>query len=403
MKRRAFIFDVDGTIVDSRALTEACYIQALNEAEERGELPVGSFPELPIWGRTAEEWGCPPAVHLRKTELFAEKADTLLPGWAHPMMCEAILRGHHVVILTGASQTTMDILLRTPVLRRLAPSVVPIHAGMTDNDKELIVSGIASEFDVVHYFDDLSPEWLGFARNNLYAHHPPKTQRSVAVVVLAAGRGERFRVVGETVPKPLLQVGGRQLLEYALGSAREVSAEPIVVATEQIIATMACDAANAVPVRVTQRGPVASAELAGGLISEDTPVLFMDSDVILSPGIIHKFVADSLTNLASSAVLVSNRDGRTGKYGGYRMSPLLTGPGIFVEANDKCELCFVGAYLFKAWAEFKRLAAVARVEEDGEEFKFTSLFRLAEAVQPVRMPSADWTPLGTPEEFYRAL
>jgi CTP:molybdopterin cytidylyltransferase MocA len=402
MKRIAFVFDVDGTIVDSQKLTEQCYIQALNEAEERGELPVGSFPELPVWGRTAEEWGCPPSVHLRKTELFAEKASALLPGWAHPMLCEAIARGHHVEILTGASQTTMEILLQTSALRRLAPSVVPIHTGLTATDKELILDGIASKFDAVHYFDDLAPDFLE-ARNNLYVHHPQPGPLDIAVVVLAAGRGERFCVVGETVPKPLLQVNGRQLLEYAAGSAREVTPEPIVVATERVIYAAAHDIAKAVPVHVTQRGPVASAELAAAFIPEDLPVLFLDSDVILSPGVIHKFVADALPALQSAAVLVADRDGRTGNYGGYRYNPrLLSNPEIIVEASDLCELCFVGAYLFRSWAEFKRLAAKARAEDVGEEFKFTGLLDLSDHVGLFRMPSADWTPLGTPEEFYNA-
>ena len=383
MTRQAFIFDVDGTIVDSKALTEECYRQALGLA--------GMDQSVPVWGRTAEEWGCPPAVHRRKMSIFAEHAHELNPGWAHPMMCEALLRGHHVELLTGASQETMDVLLATPVLRRLAPSIVPISTGVTSEAKEYILNEMATRFDVVHYFDDLMPEDALVGRSNLHLHKPSRYNVHIASVVLAAGRGERFRAVGETVPKPLLQFGGRELLNYALGSAREVSANPIVISTEEIIAHMACDAEFAVPVRITQRGPVASAELAGAFIREDQPVVFMDSDVVLAPGSLYELTreADAIMN-----VLVAKRGDRAGAYGG------LSGIHV-VEGSTDVETCLVGAYYFGSWSDFKERAAHARIDKPHGELKFTDLMRNG-PFRRVTIPTESWIPLGSPSEFYTA-
>lgn len=48
------------------------------------------------------------------------------------------------------------------------------------------------------------------------------TGRGLAALVLAAGRGSRLRPVTDTVPKPLLEVGGRALLDLALDRVASV-------------------------------------------------------------------------------------------------------------------------------------------------------------------------------------
>ena len=45
---------------------------------------------------------------------------------------------------------------------------------------------------------------------------------TLAALVLAAGRGERLRPLTDTTPKPLLEVGGRNLLEAALDRVAQV-------------------------------------------------------------------------------------------------------------------------------------------------------------------------------------
>lgn len=51
----------------------------------------------------------------------------------------------------------------------------------------------------------------------------------VRAMILAAGRGERLRPLTERTPKPLVGVGGRLLIEYALECARRAGITEVVV------------------------------------------------------------------------------------------------------------------------------------------------------------------------------
>jgi molybdenum cofactor cytidylyltransferase len=61
----------------------------------------------------------------------------------------------------------------------------------------------------------------------------------IAVVVLAAGRGTRF---GGDIPKPLVELGGRPLLSYALDAARTSAVGPVaVVVSDERVAAIVPD------------------------------------------------------------------------------------------------------------------------------------------------------------------
>jgi len=48
-------------------------------------------------------------------------------------------------------------------------------------------------------------------------------------MILAAGRGERLRPLTEKIPKPLIEVGGRPLIEYAIDCVRRAGIESVVI------------------------------------------------------------------------------------------------------------------------------------------------------------------------------
>ena len=121
---------------------------------------------------------------------------------------------------------------------------------------------------------------------------PRKLPHSMNVVVLAAGKGERFLAEGVTIPKPLISWKGRTLLEHSLDVAQELAYPDgrIIVVTIDEVAPEAwrCmmkrgwfssdNHARVIPVSVIQPGPVASGLLALAHLPPGEPVAFMDCD-----------------------------------------------------------------------------------------------------------------------------
>jgi hypothetical protein len=82
-----FVFDMDGTIVDSR--------RAVREAYRRAGHPLPDD----AWGKTAGEWGCPPDVHKMKIALYP----TLLLRMGRRMHASDLLETVNGEVLTGAT------------------------------------------------------------------------------------------------------------------------------------------------------------------------------------------------------------------------------------------------------------------------------------------------------------
>lgn len=87
-------------------------------------------------------------------------------------------------------------------------------------------------------------------------------------MILAAGRGERMRPLTEHTPKPLLQVGGKALIEYHIESLIAAGIEEIVInhawLGEQIEKTLGSGERFGINLRYSAEGN--ALETAGGII-----------------------------------------------------------------------------------------------------------------------------------------
>lgn len=141
--------------------------------------------------------------------------------------------------------------------------------------------------------------------------------RRCVAVLLAGGTGTRMGVAAGGVPKQLLEVGGRTLLEHAL---RTFHAHPAIDAITLVMATEHLDAAR----EIVERGGYAArvtAIVAGGRTRSDStvaalatlpdePCLVLVHDVarpLVSPRIIGDCV-ESLTAYAAVEVAIETAD-----------------------------------------------------------------------------------------------
>ncbi len=61
---------------------------------------------------------------------------------------------------------------------------------------------------------------------------PPAADRSIAAMLLAAGRGERMRPLTDSTPKPLLPVRGKPLMQWHLEALSRAGVPQVVVNTD---------------------------------------------------------------------------------------------------------------------------------------------------------------------------
>jgi MurNAc alpha-1-phosphate uridylyltransferase len=106
-------------------------------------------------------------------------------------------------------------------------------------------------------------------------------------MILAAGRGERMRPLTDSTPKPLLEAGGKSLIEHHLANLKRAGVRDIVINLawlgERIRERLGDGAAYGLSIRYSDEG-AAALETAGGIIHAlpllgATPFLVINGDI----------------------------------------------------------------------------------------------------------------------------
>lgn len=185
------------------------------------------------------------------------------------------------------------------------------------------------------------------------------------IVIPMAGRGQRFRDAGYTVPKPLIQLDGCSLVEIVIANVTPSRPHRIIVcaleehlAGGRLAATLQSIAPSVeiVPVPSVTEGPAATVELAAPLLDPDAPLLVANSDQYVD-GSIDDYLG-TLDASDGSIMTFHREDDPKWSYVEFDASGRITG---VVEKVPVSSVATVGIYTYAHAGDF--LWAVARMRE----------------------------------------
>lgn len=129
-------------------------------------------------------------------------------------------------------------------------------------------------------------------------------------MILAAGRGERMRPLTDTLPKPLLEVGGKRLIEYHIEALQKIGVTDIVVNTAWLgekIPELIGDGAR-YGVSITYSPETEALETGGGIFKA-LPLLSDEAFIVVNADVWTDFPFEQLLNRevdAAHLILVEN-------------------------------------------------------------------------------------------------
>lgn len=229
------------------------------------------------------------------------------------------------------------------------------------------------------------------------------------IVVLAAGRGQRFQDAGFTIAKPLISYGSKTLIEHAVLQTGHVPDSILVVGTVDVCTFLNSrfTGLRVIPVAVTQRGPAMSALLAGGFIEPSEEVFFVDCDVVFADNILSTFILQQACFSSSkddAAVLTTNIIGDISSYCSVQT--------LLASVTDVAEKLpgvggriITGCYYFKEWESFRAAVMLLSNSKAGEIY-MSDVLKLflhdAKVVTYTDIPADAWVSVGTPKELEEA-
>lgn len=233
------------------------------------------------------------------------------------------------------------------------------------------------------------------------------------VVILAAGRGDRFVQAGYTVPKPLIPVHGRPMIGYALAQAAALTTRPIVICPESI----RLDVWNLAPpdvlattlgVQHVQSGAAMSLLAAAAALAEDDPVVVMDCDSILEPqavALFGRFAVEAFDAGWESAVLCFQPADDSSRYSFVRLNPVedFNRPMV-LEVAEKVRIgpwATCGVHAFKSWSLLRSAicAMVTAADMAKGEYYLAPVHNYITRTTILAVQPSEFTCIGTPEQL----
>ena len=141
---------------------------------------------------------------------------------------------------------------------------------------------------------------------------PVKTMRPNCAIVLAAGLGTRMRPYNGQIPKPLVEIGGKSLIDYALDRLADAGVERVVVNVHYLADAVERHLASRRRPRIVISDERAELLGTGGGIAKalpalgDAPFFLVNSDTVWLDGVKPNFarLADAFDAATMDALLL---------------------------------------------------------------------------------------------------
>ncbi len=229
-------------------------------------------------------------------------------------------------------------------------------------------------------------------------------------VILAAGKGTRMKEITDSIPKPMLEVGGRPMLWHVLTALRGAGVSEAAVIVGYMADSIRSYFGNGQDVGVrlsyfvqeVQNGTGKAAEPAREFLS-DGPFFFSFGDILTSPTVYPAMSDDFLGQptdllLAVREVDDPSRFGAVATEGG-RITRIVEKPAPGTEPSN-----WVNAGIFVARPSLFEYTGKLELSPRGE-YEIPDAFRMMIAdglVLRAHEVAADWRDVGTPEDLRAA-
>lgn len=225
------------------------------------------------------------------------------------------------------------------------------------------------------------------------------------VMIFAAGRGERMRPLTDSVPKPLLEVGGKRLIEWHLERLSAMGVDEVVInishLADQFSRALGDGQRWNLRIHYLDEGPIAL-ETGGGMLNA-LPLLGEQPFVLVNGDVWSDFDPASLpATISGHAHLVLVDKPAHAAQGDF----VLDAKGlVHAEGNDRLTYAGIGIYrasLFEGWKT--AYPDTAGIDESPPRFAIAPLLRLAmrSGLVTGQYHAGRWVDVGTPERL-RAL